>query len=465
MAYEDVDLAAVLAQVLAGETGDVSSQINVAQDFMGNMFDPAAGIYQSLAGNPASFDWDQLFEYETPEPPAVEPLPPLGLQQLYNGDENEQMIAEAIEAGVPVTQIKTMIRTKMGIDSQDPDAKIPEAVKLYDSLIDEVRGDYSKYQNEYRDYERAMEGYDPTPKLVETELVQKFRKAGIPLPSERPEYTASDFRPGQTEETDALNASGAAAGDARRQMMQIRNPEGYDKARSLQQNMIRRLLGTGGEDADVSSPRRGYVPSRGQGGIGEYFQPGVDIGLPDARVQDEGRFAGGLGASYRPEITESDGFEAGGLTVRGGRSVADQNAGGGGVDQRAVAAGIPPSVAASLSGVNEKSATVEPFSRSQSAAAAPRRRAAGGSSGPSWLENARNQAMAKALQQVELPDVAQRQRDQLREQISAHTKAVQSAGINRDWHAWRDARNQAAARTRAGRTPTTDAILSRLLGG
>ena len=212
-------IAALFDAVMAAETGDSSSRINTAQDFAGSMFDPALGLLASVQGG-EGIDWSQLFEYEGPEPAPVMMATRSGLDAaLESEDQYERMVGDLLEANASPERVKRELRTAMGYDpgsDEDGVKLMGETLKLYDSYVDRLYQEKQDFDTAQSEYDRAMQNYDGSPKLVETELVEKFRKAGIPLPTERPSYTASDFRPGTDEDNAARDASGRAAGDAQR---------------------------------------------------------------------------------------------------------------------------------------------------------------------------------------------------------------------------------------------------------
>lgn len=202
--YAGVDLAALLEAALAGERGDASSQLNFVNDYVGGIFDPAMGITQSMMGDPAAFDWSQLFEYDEP----VIPEQPVVFRRQFeraaqSADEIERDIARMVDAGMSSSAIKNFLRTDPGMRAQfevEEDGKVKldtDRVKIYDDIASGLESEYDTWRNEMETYEQARQKAEQTPRtLKETDLVAKFRKAGIPLPSERPEYVTDDFSAG-----------------------------------------------------------------------------------------------------------------------------------------------------------------------------------------------------------------------------------------------------------------------------
>ena len=205
--YAGIDLQQILAAILAEESGDASSQQNVVDDWSGGMFDPAMGLVQSMQGDPAAFDWSQLFQYETPEMPEA----PTVYRRAYerasqSADPVEQQIAMMVDAGMSAPAIKNFLRTDEGTRAMfevvdgDTTTLDTDRLKIYDGIADTLESEYDTFRNEMETYEKkAQEASSATPTLVETDLVDKFRKAGIPLPTDRPTYTADDFSAGASD--------------------------------------------------------------------------------------------------------------------------------------------------------------------------------------------------------------------------------------------------------------------------
>ena len=168
------------------------------------------------------------------------------------------------------------------VDAIDGGEESP-LLKDYMNYAENVFKENTEYQAEAKRYEQELEKFQAAePKLVETDMVKKFRKAGIPLPTERPEYVASDFNPGQTERELERDISGRQAGDARREQQRLRREKpfgGAARASDVQGDIMSRIL-------ERIRPRDGGSYTQSMGGK-EYEIPGRDTGAAGAaRVLD-----------------------------------------------------------------------------------------------------------------------------------------------------------------------------------